>query len=469
MHDKILVGVASIPERVGSLEEMLTVLAPQADKVAVSLNDYEHVPAFLSRFSNVEATIRTVNNGDAKKFAAVADWDGIVLTCDDDILYPADYVADVCAALDRWPGRAVSYHGGTTFGWNGSFVAASGKRIRCLADQDQDDPDVNVLGTGTLGYRTKDFPVWPEVFRTPNMADVWLALHGQQLGLKMVGGRHRAGWLKDICPPVGQGRRIYDSNRHPDGSACDTTVWRERVARSSEWIVDPPRPKMHVSVATCRRPELLLELLGDLERESQWVDLTVAVFQDGPEGDYSEAREFCVQHGWPWTTFQINHGRFGHRHIVEAEFAAARGTDADWFLFMPDDVRLKRHAIPKAIVTWHRLEDPATLTLWRLQSLEGKANWTGKPPVQRDCATEIFHVDGFYLCRRPTLDLLGWHVGATQPQGRTGSGVGSKISKRLHFAGARMYRVDQSLAISNDGGVSVMNCDERQLHPAVAL
>ncbi len=233
--------------------------------------------------------------------------------------------------------------------------------------------------------------------------------------------------------------------------------------------MDPPRPRVHVSVATCRRPELLLELLGDLERESQWIDMSVMVFQDGLSGDYSEARGFCDERGWGWHSFRVNNGRRRHHVVVDAEFEHARKTEADWFVFMPDDVRLNRHALPKAIVTWHRLEDPATLTLWRLRSLEGLSNWTGQRPVQRDGASEIFHVDGFYLCRRPTLELLDWQVGRVRPQGVTGSGVGSRISKRLHLAGARMYRVDSSLAVNNDGGVSVMNANERELHPAVAL
>jgi len=467
---KVLVGLASIPERVGSLERVVRSLAPQCDRLAVSLNEYETVPAFLAEYPNVEATIRPApNRGDAEKFAAAADWDGVVLTCDDDILYPADYVENMLAALERWPGCAVSHHAGTTLGWNGSYAAASHKRIRCLMDQPDDDDDVNVLGTGTLGFHTRDVAVWPEVFRSPNMADVWFALHAQQLGIKMVALRHRAGWLEDICPPVGAGRRIYDSNRNHDGSPCDTTEWRERVAKSSDWLVGRPKPHVHVSVATCRRPELLLELLGDIEREGQWVDLSVAVFQDGPEGDYTEARAFCEDRGWVWHTSGRNLGRRRHYELVQAEFDVAKQSDSDWFVFMPDDVRLVRHAIPKALVTWHRLEDPATLTLWRLQSLEGKTNWTGVPAVQRECATETFHVDGFYLCQRSTLELLGWKVGRVVPQGVTGSGVGSKLSKRLHFAGARMYRVDSSLAVSNDRGVSEMNPSERELHPAVAL
>jgi hypothetical protein len=52
---------------------------------------------------------------------------------------------------------------------------------------------------------------------------------------------------------------------------------------------------------------------------------------------------------------------------------------------------------------------------------------------------------------------------------RPSSGVGRQMSRRLHEKRLRMYRVDRSLAINNDGGVSIMNPDERARNPAVTL
>jgi len=146
-------------------------------------------------------------------------------------------------------------------------------------------------------------------------------------------------------------------------------------------------------------------------------------------------------------------------------------SDARWFLFLPDDVRLVRHAVPRAIDAWSRLEEPATLTLWRLRSLEGQPNWTGLTPVQRDEGTEIFHVDGLYLCQRRTLQSLGFRCPGPprRRDPRLSSGVGRMISRALHRERMRMYRVDRSLVTCNDGGVSIMNPEQRALHPAVAL
>ena len=466
-----MVGIASIPERADSLRRTLASIAPQTDQVFLSLNDYTEPPQWLRDFPNVQATLRRLNGGDAEKFAAVDDWDGYVVTIDDDLLYPPDYVEALLDGLARHGGdKIVGFHGGKTLGFNGAALAATHKQIRCLGDLRVDDPDVNVLGTGALAYDASKVPVWRELFQSANMADVYLACHARTLGIPMVALAHKKGWLQDICPA--EGRCIYDSNRRRDHTACDTTRRRQdEMNRFSEadWAAPPTRPRVRVSIATCARPKLLLELLEDLDREAAWADLDVGVYEDPTTENYAAARAFCDRRGWQWHRFSRRLGIRDHYQLVARELADTKRSKADWFLFLPDDVRLHRHAIPRAIDTWQRLDNPATLTLWRLRSVEGQTNWTGKQAVQHAHASETFHVDGLYLCRRQTLELLRYGVADPRPRPGRSSGVGRQISVALDRAGARMYRVDKSLVTVNDRGVSIMNPAERKKHPAVAL
>jgi hypothetical protein len=473
LMDEVLVGMASIPERAQSMMSAVASLSGQCDRLVLCLNEYERPPRGLARFKNVEVLMKGDDNGgDAEKFAGVDDWDGIVVTVDDDILYPRNYVARIREGLETWgQDHAVGFHGGVTRGWNGFHVTATGKRVRCLGTLEEDDPDINVLGTGAMGFHAGRIPIWRDVFRYSNMADVHFACHARALGVPMVCLSHRERWLRDICPPVGQGRRIYDSNRNGDGSRCDTRENCDQEIRRFDWLQPPPRrPLVHVSVSTCGRPDLLRQLLDDLAREARWVDLHVCVFED-PDGvsDYQLPQRMVRRAGWEWHSFERRLGREQYWRVVDAELRRARRSSADWYLFLPDDVRLVRHAIPKAITTWYRLDDPATLTLWRLRSLEGLANWTGKTPVGGADADETFHVDGLYLCRRDALTQLGFRLERPRKLPPTGSGVGAALSRKLDGLGARMYRVHESLAVSNDGGVSVMNRRERQRHPAVTL
>jgi hypothetical protein len=319
-----------------------------------------------------------------------------------------------------------------------------------------------------MAYHAGTVPVWHDVFRHANMADVQMACHGRTMGVPFVCLAHEEGWLQDICPL--DGRRIYRSNRLKDGTACDTRAMRAQEIRRFDWTTSPPpRPHARVSIATCGRPEKLLELLHDLDREGIWVTLDVAVYEDPTDADYASAIRFCRQRGWRWHRFATHLGRLGFWRLVDRQFRDAKHSAADWYLFLPDDVRLVRHAIPRAIATWYRLDNPATLTLWRLHALEGKTNWTGRPPVAHDEATEIFHVDGLYLCRRPTLETFQFRCPPASSPFLKSSGVGRKMSIQLNAAGMRMYRVDASLALNNDDGTSIMNPSERKLHPTVTL
>lgn len=469
MADRILIGIASIPEREQTLKRVIAALATQADRIHVALNDYTRHPRWLGEFSNVTAEVTPMGNlGDAEKFRAVGDWDGIAATCDDDVLYPSDYVQRLVSGLERH-GRhcVVGFHGGTTLGWNGRHGAAQDKRIRCLDKLRLDDPDVNVLGTGVMAWDTRHVPVWRELFRHANCADVQFACHTHRFGIPMSALAHDAGWLRDICPS--EGRRIYESNANGDGSARDTRAVRKRLIGSVDWSLPARRPRVRVSIATCDRPELLTELLADLVEASRSVEVELSVYHDPTDADYADARATVAEHGWGWHTFGRRLGKAEHWRLVNQQMRDAQSSKADWFLFLPDDVRLARSAIPKAIDIFGALRKPATLTLWRLRWLEGQANWTGRKPVDGPEAAEVFHIDGLYLAPRSTLAALNFRCPeARRPpeQAHLGSGVGSRLSRLLHAKGLRMYRVNDSLVIPNDGGVSIMNPLERSLHPA---
>lgn len=469
--DQVLVGIASIPQRASSLERVLESLAPQADRVHVALNGYDVQPDFLYRFENVSWTLNGPDNlGDAEKFAKIDDWCGYIATCDDDILYPHDYIATLVAGIERY-GREtlVSFHGGTTQGFSErSHGAATVKRLPCLQELAEDDVNVNAVGTGVLGWHSDFVPLWRGVFRTPNMADVYLACHAHRFAIPMVVLAHRQGWLKNIQPP---GPSIYEGNRHADGTVFDTRAERKRELDSIDWTQPPRRPKVRVSVATHEREELLWNLLTDLEASS--IPVHVAVYQDPGMQWYEHGRQLAVHHEWEWHRMVRKLGREQHWKLVTQEMQGCMNDAADYFVFLPDDVRLERHAIAKAIDTWRRLDDPSTLTLWRLREHEDQTNWTGRKPVELEHAFEVFHVDGIYLCQRRTLEELGF----TCPRPPRdwyrrfkSSGVGRQMSITMHKNGKRMYRVKKSLAIPVRDVPSMMNpdCDDR-LHPWVAL
>jgi hypothetical protein len=128
-------------------------LAPQFDRVCVCLNEYDSIPPELAAFDNVEAMIPDKNLKDAGKFAFTPSHYDTVFTCDDDIIYPATYVArtlDHLVALGD-DAAAIGYHAHAfvfkkqkgQYGWRNYMFH------RRVANTFK----IDVMGTGTACFR----------------------------------------------------------------------------------------------------------------------------------------------------------------------------------------------------------------------------------------------------------------------------------------------------------------------------
>ena len=178
----ILAALASLPGR--PLEQVLRALRPQVDALHVLLSPvYGVVPAYCDELCDV-VLMPTIDPGSGGKFAWARTWQGLYFACDDDILYPPDYVARVTEQIGRWDGRAaVSCWGRTYPAQPRDFWDWLGEgSYRPAVPQGR---WVNHLGTGALAFDTAlnlpdcwpthneeeiDFNVWAQHERLP----LWL-------------------------------------------------------------------------------------------------------------------------------------------------------------------------------------------------------------------------------------------------------------------------------------------------------
>ena len=228
--------LATIPSRERGLAAVVEALLPQVDSLGVYLNGYDRVPSFLDDPRIVVADARERGDiGDAGKFFRAGEVRGYQLLCDDDIRYPADYVAAVVAGIERHGRQAV-------VGFHGSLVhdgAADYHRSRTLFHFGRAltvDTPVHVLGTGLVGYHTSTIDVAPGDIRSPNMADIWFALLGQRRRVPFVCLRRNAGWLAEL-PGLGRDS-IY---RRVLAGEADFGATRAVRAHGS-WQVHAPKP-----------------------------------------------------------------------------------------------------------------------------------------------------------------------------------------------------------------------------------
>jgi hypothetical protein len=209
------------------------------------------------------------NGGDSEKFAGVDDWDGIVVTVDDDILYPRDYVDRIREGLETWGAdHAVGFHGGVT----------RLERLPCHRHPGNDPLPRNPRARrprhqrarhGAMGFHAGHVPIWRDVFRYPNMADVQFATHARALGVPMVCLSHRERWLRTSA-------RRWDkvaasTTRTATGTVRAATRAKTATAKSGASTgcsLRRARPLRPCVVSTCERPDLLRQLLDDLKREA---------------------------------------------------------------------------------------------------------------------------------------------------------------------------------------------------------
>jgi len=190
--------VASIPEREEMLRVMVASILPQVDRLNVMLNGYNQVPSWLAD-SKITYTLLDNSTGDAAKFYGVERLKGYIFTCDDDILYPVDYIDRLTEAIERHYRRAIiAFHGRTMLPKPvRSYYRDRYEAFHYLFGLDY-DAKVSTVGTGVMGFHSSTIRLKYADFRLPNMADIWIAKFAKEHGVPLVVARHGAMWLRSL-------------------------------------------------------------------------------------------------------------------------------------------------------------------------------------------------------------------------------------------------------------------------------
>lgn len=193
MNNMVTAQVASLPERVDSLENMVASMLPQIDHLFVGLNNYTEVPSFLQGKEKISYMLLDNSLGDAAKFYGAEDLNGYVFTCDDDLIYPKDYVRYMISKVDKYK-AVVSLLGKVYPRPIMSFRKGYKKIYRCLGTVSEDHV-VDIVGTGAMAYHTDHIDVNISDFKKPNMADIWLSKLAHEQGVPLMVVEHRAKYV----------------------------------------------------------------------------------------------------------------------------------------------------------------------------------------------------------------------------------------------------------------------------------
>jgi hypothetical protein len=212
--------MATIPSRKAAIVIACESLADQADAILVYANygPDEAPPAGLP--DNVVWRQAPAGNlTDAGKFYGLpTEADTVILTCDDDLVYPPDYAARCASALALYPDALVTFHGKTfrTPGPIGSYYSSESltAKYRCLEAVTQ-DALAHVPGSGVSAWRVGALAMASTDCRTPRMADIWLAIAAQRQRVPVIVLAHKRGWIQHI--PIDFAATIWAQDHNNDG------------------------------------------------------------------------------------------------------------------------------------------------------------------------------------------------------------------------------------------------------------
>ena len=183
-----------MPQREESLNRTVDSLLPQVDMIFVALNGYDKVPAFLENNKKIVYALMDNKLGDAAKFYDVDQRNGFVLTCDDDLAYPPEYVKYMVDGVKRHKGVVTLL--GKCYDKRPVYSFRSGytRIYRCLVAV-KGDHVVDVGGTGVMAFHTDLIKLSVDDFPKKNMADIWLSKAAKEQGVSITVLSHPARYV----------------------------------------------------------------------------------------------------------------------------------------------------------------------------------------------------------------------------------------------------------------------------------
>lgn len=190
---RIVVGIATTGDRPKELKHTLE-----------SLHEQTVRPSAIYVWDNSKEDINYTDNGKFEPLRFLKD-PIYFFSCDDDILYPEDYIEKTIEAIDKHK-TIVTYHGRNLRGKALNYYHDH-SAFRC--DQSFiETKKIDVCGTGVTAFRTDYFnPI--DIYKAEDkcMSDLVFSLEAIKQGKEITHIGHYGNW---IIPQINTGSTIYD-------------------------------------------------------------------------------------------------------------------------------------------------------------------------------------------------------------------------------------------------------------------
>lgn len=192
----VTVQIATIPDREKMLTRTVESLRDQADQINLMLNSYDHVPS-VAGTPKVAVYFRDNIKGDAEKFYGLGGIDGYIFTCDDDLIYPPDYVSSMLLGLVKLGNQAILTCHGRIMNEKPVKNSYTDRKaaFHCLKEV-KESVQLDIGGTGVMCWHSDYFfPDYNKV-ESKNMADIWVAKFASEQNCRIMLHPHAEGWMQ---------------------------------------------------------------------------------------------------------------------------------------------------------------------------------------------------------------------------------------------------------------------------------
>jgi hypothetical protein len=186
----------TIPSRATTARAVVARLLPQVDRMVIVLNGHGGVPAWYQN-AKIVTCVNPAGTGPGARYRVGLPERGHVLFVDDDLEYPANYVAKAREDLGRLgPRTVIAYHGAY---WRaGSRTAYQDRQLVHYESASAVDVPISFAGSGTISVRAEELAsVQRSVPPQHDMYDdVWISGALARAGLRVVRPRTPERWIR---------------------------------------------------------------------------------------------------------------------------------------------------------------------------------------------------------------------------------------------------------------------------------
>lgn len=227
----------------------------------------------------------------------------------------------------------------------------------------------------------------------------------------------------------------------------------QQVNKESKTEINNMKKKVAILITTCNREESLKNIISELEQEKEMYELKFFIVDDGI----------------------LKNGKRNYWKTINLLWSKIKAEHFDYYVQLPDDVKLEKNFIKRSIAAWYDITDPKKicLNLFFDGLRKGKTCWTNFWPQIKLFKSKRYlrtqWMDLFFICEKKFFMLQQF---AAQPipasrwayNPHYSSGVGQQVSLKLHAMGLHLYQVTEKLA-EHIGEVSIMNPGIRKTEP----